>query len=206
MTATSRRPKSRSPSRTNTRSIRPLPSSSRIRTDPFLVAPIPPPKSIRRKKSTPSVHTSAAVTAASASSGDEAVNDCGQRVKSLPAVPTSQEGFSSRTKKNKERERHETKSHHAHPSTKTSLKERDVAMPLAGYSGPIAAAEFERMRKEIEGLRKTVHDNAKTIKKQAKVCLRPLCLASFPQCAIVDRRTQVGSKFCETGTFLNTKL
>lgn len=37
------------------------------------------------------------------------------------------------------------------------------------YSGPLAHAEFERMKKEIESLKKSVHDNKKIVKKQAKV-------------------------------------
>ncbi|KAF9461546.1 hypothetical protein BDZ94DRAFT_1237662 [Collybia nuda] len=36
------------------------------------------------------------------------------------------------------------------------------------YSGPLAHAEFERMKKEIENLKKTLHDRKKTIKKQTK--------------------------------------
>jgi hypothetical protein len=39
------------------------------------------------------------------------------------------------------------------------------------YSGPLAAAEYERMRKELEVLKKTVHDNKKLMKKQNKVCV-----------------------------------
>lgn len=37
------------------------------------------------------------------------------------------------------------------------------------YSGPLAIAEFERMKKEIENLKKAVHDSKKTVKKQKKV-------------------------------------
>ncbi|RDB15805.1 hypothetical protein Hypma_003663 [Hypsizygus marmoreus] len=36
------------------------------------------------------------------------------------------------------------------------------------FSGPLAQAEFDRMRKEIEHLKKTAHDAKKMVKKQAK--------------------------------------
>jgi len=38
------------------------------------------------------------------------------------------------------------------------------------YSGPLAVAEFERMKKEIETLKKVVYNNKKDMKKQFKVC------------------------------------
>lgn len=37
------------------------------------------------------------------------------------------------------------------------------------YSGPLAHAEFDRMKQEIESLKKSVHDNKKIVKKQTKV-------------------------------------
>jgi hypothetical protein len=37
------------------------------------------------------------------------------------------------------------------------------------YSGPLAHAEFERMKKEIDTLKKAAHDHKKTAKKQTKV-------------------------------------
>ncbi|KAF8836835.1 hypothetical protein BDN67DRAFT_973689 [Paxillus ammoniavirescens] len=37
------------------------------------------------------------------------------------------------------------------------------------YSGPLAAAEFTRLKRELDNLKKVVHDNRKTIKKQNKV-------------------------------------
>ena len=42
------------------------------------------------------------------------------------------------------------------------------------YSGPLAHAEFERMRNEIDALKKALQEYKKTAKKQNKVsCMRP---------------------------------
>lgn len=51
------------------------------------------------------------------------------------------------------------------------LSEKDqVRLPVEKqYSGPLAIAEFERMRKELDALRKSLVDTKKTAKKQAKV-------------------------------------
>jgi hypothetical protein len=44
------------------------------------------------------------------------------------------------------------------------------------YSGPLAHAEFERMKKEIDTLKKAAQDHKKATKKQTKVsCMRPVC-------------------------------
>ncbi|KAF9244134.1 hypothetical protein BU15DRAFT_71700 [Melanogaster broomeanus] len=37
------------------------------------------------------------------------------------------------------------------------------------YSGPLAAAEFARLKRELDNLKKLVHDNKKMVKKQSKV-------------------------------------
>ncbi|KAG9309894.1 hypothetical protein JVU11DRAFT_9925 [Chiua virens] len=37
------------------------------------------------------------------------------------------------------------------------------------YGGPLAAAEFAKMKRELDGLKRVVHENKKTIKKQSKV-------------------------------------
>ncbi|KAJ7493200.1 hypothetical protein B0H11DRAFT_1718311 [Mycena galericulata] len=42
------------------------------------------------------------------------------------------------------------------------------APAAASYSGPLAAAEYERMRQELETLKKTVHENKKQLKKRNK--------------------------------------
>jgi len=42
------------------------------------------------------------------------------------------------------------------------------------YAGPLAHAEFERMRKEIDQLKKSAQDSRKAVKKQAKVSFRSL--------------------------------
>ena len=42
------------------------------------------------------------------------------------------------------------------------------------YGGPLAHAEFERMRKEIDQLKKSAQDSRKAVKKQAKVSCCPL--------------------------------
>jgi len=37
------------------------------------------------------------------------------------------------------------------------------------FNGPIAAAEFDRMKREIETLKAALHENKKTAKRQSKV-------------------------------------
>jgi hypothetical protein len=46
----------------------------------------------------------------------------------------------------------------------------DTQCYTLGYSGPLALAEFERMKKEIEMLKKVVYNNKKDMKKQSQVC------------------------------------
>ncbi|KAK1220415.1 hypothetical protein PQX77_016796 [Marasmius sp. AFHP31] len=81
----------------------------------------------------------------------------------LPNATSSSSQTKSHNKKEKGKDR--VSSHHSSRSSKyLSSEDNDVA----GFSGPIAAAEFERMKKEIEDLKSTVHDQKKTIKKQNK--------------------------------------
>jgi hypothetical protein len=67
---------------------------------------------------------------------------------------------------------------HLHPGFRRSFivdtvdearKAKNERPDRYSYAGPLAHAEFERMRKEIENLKKSVHDSKKTAKKQAKV-------------------------------------
>lgn len=63
-------------------------------------------------------------------------------------------------------------SHHQSSRRQSSHLTEDIDRPHVekhAYSGPLAVAEFERMRKEIENLKKSLHDGKKTAKKQSKV-------------------------------------
>jgi hypothetical protein len=53
--------------------------------------------------------------------------------------------------------------------------------PTPVYSGPLAAAEYERMRKELETLKKVVRDGKKQLRKQNKVSF-PSPFFSFHSC------------------------
>ena len=90
------------------------------------------------------------------------VPDAGQRLNtaavtiqktsnSRPTTPAT--GASNMPKRDKGKDR-QSKSH---VSTETT------------FSGPLAVAEFERMRKEIETLKNTLIEQRKSAKKQAKV-------------------------------------
>ncbi|KAL0580443.1 hypothetical protein V5O48_001596 [Marasmius crinis-equi] len=82
-------------------------------------------------------------------------------VLSGPSTSTSQSKSQNRKEKGKDR----VSSHHSARSSKhIPSEEHDVS----SLSGPIAAAEFERMKKEIEELKGTIQDHKKTIKKQNK--------------------------------------
>ncbi|KAL0070598.1 hypothetical protein AAF712_002439 [Marasmius tenuissimus] len=81
----------------------------------------------------------------------------------LPNATPSSSQTKSHNKKEKGKDR--VASHHSSRSSKYLSSEDNEA---AGFYGPIAAAEFERMKKEIEDLKSTVHDQKKTIKKQNK--------------------------------------
>jgi len=55
--------------------------------------------------------------------------------------------------------------HHQHDSRHC----QDESDGEPGYKGPIAVAEFDRMRKEIEALKETLHESKKSYKRQTKV-------------------------------------
>ncbi|KAJ7249538.1 hypothetical protein B0H12DRAFT_1122046 [Mycena haematopus] len=165
------RSKSRSPSR----------GGSGSRSDPFTLCTTPATPTIKRKRSFNfSVGSSAAPSAV----------DRGQRIKPKPSNSQSHivmSGPSSSVRPKKERERARASLTLHAPSSdsqgRRSLdkgKSKQVAEMGASssrpttptYSGPLAAAEFERMRKELEALKetlkKTKHDDRKQIKKQNK--------------------------------------
>ncbi|KAG7086545.1 hypothetical protein E1B28_002495 [Marasmius oreades] len=154
--STPRRHKSRSPSRTGPR------------PDPFDISPVAFTSSKLPRSST------STLTRSIFASMDE-LSDPGQRVRStssssLPpgsrhtnprdfsvhVVPSTSQN-KSHNKKDKGKERLFVRSSKQLPSEDSG-----------SFSGPIAAAEFERMKKEIEELKNTVQDHKKTIKKQSK--------------------------------------
>ncbi|KAK0203080.1 hypothetical protein DFS33DRAFT_1344838 [Desarmillaria ectypa] len=146
-TTTVRRKKSRSPSR------------SRTRADPFVLSSS---GAVKKKKSlNPAASNETAVVA-------EDPPDHGHRMKTgnpkasgvhsrSSSVATTSTSYRSR--KEKEGECDGDRSRH-------SPSEKDGDKKVVMYSGPLAMAEFERMKREIDHLKKTVHDNNKTIKKQ----------------------------------------
>ncbi|KAF5316466.1 hypothetical protein D9619_006594 [Psilocybe cf. subviscida] len=54
--------------------------------------------------------------------------------------------------------------HHTHDAH----NHRNCSVPDHSFTGPLAAAEFQRMRKEIESLKEALHEVNKTAKKQIK--------------------------------------
>ncbi|KAJ7095468.1 hypothetical protein C8R43DRAFT_938718 [Mycena crocata] len=164
----SQRSKSRSPSR----------NGSGSRSDPFTLSVTP---AVKRKRSGTSLGNNAVATTM------EEV-DRGQRIKPKSLVAshlvTSTSSSSLRPKKEKELPR--TASDYTQRGNpldgQVSINRRGVDKgkarqlselgpsppPTPTYSGPLAAAEYERMRKELEALKKTVHDNKKQLKKQNK--------------------------------------
>ncbi|KIK60499.1 hypothetical protein GYMLUDRAFT_73942 [Collybiopsis luxurians FD-317 M1] len=146
----SRRSKSRSPSR------------SAARNDPFsaLNASMTMAKISTGTRSLKSTSSSSARQSASSHDPDM-FPDAGQRVStaavsiqktssSRPTTPAA--GASNIQKKDKGKDR-QSKSHGPAEAT---------------FSGPLAVAEFERMRKEIDTLKNTLIEQKKTAKKQAK--------------------------------------
>lgn len=83
----------------------------------------------------------------------------------------------SKKLKDKEPEHPRRPHHHRAPAQSSSRKATDGAGDTGAepshagteYHGPLAAAEFMRMKSEIEALKKHVHDGKKIIKKQKKV-------------------------------------
>lgn len=145
---TVRRKKSRSPSRTRTRA------------DPFVLSSSGSTK--KRKSPNPVASGETAVV------GEDAP-DHGHRMKTgVPKASGVHSRSSSivptltghRSRKEKEGERDGDRSRYS------SSSEKDGDKKVVMYSGPLAMAEFERMKKEIDQLKKAVHDNKKTIKKQ----------------------------------------
>ncbi|ESK87396.1 ring finger domain protein [Moniliophthora roreri MCA 2997] len=160
-----RRHKSKSPSRS---------AASRPVADPFSIAlALPQSQSFPapKRNSNPSMSI---ITMRSSALSTEELSDQGQKLKTsrskavAAAVPSpSSSGLSkppTNSKKDKGKERHS----HTHTHTHAPQSSKDELSEVMGYSGPIAAAEFERMKKEIEELKGTVQEQKKTIKKQNK--------------------------------------
>ena len=82
-------------------------------------------------------------------------------------------------KKGKEKVPNDDHRSHTHPVRRHShgLSEAvdndksKVPTEKLNASGPIATAEFERLKKEVESLKKTIHEQRKAIKKQSKVSI-----------------------------------
>ncbi|KAJ6616970.1 hypothetical protein B0H10DRAFT_2035035 [Mycena sp. CBHHK59/15] len=174
------RSKSRSPSR----------NGSGSRTDPFTLSTPPVAPTIKRKRSATSAGASDVLT--TKPSADDV--DRGQRIKPKPLsaansgqsrvllAVTSSSSVLHRSKRERERDR-ALPDYSQRPQLPTNVtlsdeqtlrrgldkgKAKQPAEAPATYSGPLAAAEYERMRKELEALKKTVHDNKKHMKKQNK--------------------------------------
>ncbi|KAJ6485616.1 hypothetical protein C8R45DRAFT_1074839 [Mycena sanguinolenta] len=165
------RNKSHSPSR-----------GSGSRSDPFTVGTTPAAHTIKRKRSFNFSETNATPSAV-----DD--TDCGQRIKPKPASSQNRVEISgassSRSKKERERTRAAPTSNvpssdgQGRRSLDKGKTKQVVEMGTSSsrpttpvYTGPLAAAEFERMRKELEtlkeALKKTIHDEKKQFKKQNK--------------------------------------
>ncbi|KAF7345404.1 Ring finger domain protein [Mycena venus] len=164
---------SRSPSRTGSGS----------RSDPFTLGTTSAAPTVKRKRSSTSVGTSTTPSAL-----DDI--DRGQHIKPKPSssaqnriVPSGSLSF-LRPKKERERVISAQPPISVPPSDVQSRrgldkgKSKQVAEvsslpPTPVYSGPLAAAEYERMRKELETLKetlkRTVHDGKKQLKKQNKM-------------------------------------
>ncbi|KAJ7308522.1 hypothetical protein DFH08DRAFT_900102 [Mycena albidolilacea] len=164
------RSKSRSPSRTGSGS----------RSDPFTLSTTAAAPTVKRKRSS-SVGTSTAPAAEDI--------DRGQRIKPKPSSSMQNRvllasGPSSSVRPKKERERARSAQM---PTTVPPVERRGLDKgksrhgleidassppPTPVYSGPLAAAEYERMRKELETLKetlkRTVHEGKKQLKKQNK--------------------------------------
>ncbi|KAJ7708896.1 hypothetical protein B0H17DRAFT_1191398 [Mycena rosella] len=177
----SQRSKSRSPSR----------NGSGSRTDPFTLLTAPVAPTIKRKRSSTSVGASSTPAAT-----DD--TDRGQRIKPKASVASGSgqnralpvaSGSSSSHRPKKERERSRAVSEYVQrlqspnplPSPVDGYvrrgvdkgKSKQVEMgtilpPTPSYSGALAAAEYERMRKELETLKKDNKDARKQLKKQNK--------------------------------------
>lgn len=175
--------------------------SSRPALMPFISS------TLKRKKSSGSASTSTAVTALS-SLEDEFGTRNVDRVPLNPAVPPSARAVVSlrrlRTNEDYLRDVPETHGDLAkkdkgkavtrsqnHPNSSQSVRRNDLDsvndsrvnkhhdVSERQYSGQLAQAEFDRMRREIEHLKKSVHDAKKNTKKQSKVryaLLRPFSI------------------------------
>ncbi|KAK7060807.1 hypothetical protein VNI00_000540 [Paramarasmius palmivorus] len=114
----------------------------------------------------------------------EELSDPGQKVKQMStsaprhssskaATPASSalQAKAQTSKKDKGKERAASHSHthsHSQPRSSKHFSADESEVAIIGYSGPIAVAEFERMKKEIEELKNTIQEQKKTIKKQTK--------------------------------------
>ncbi|KAI6044439.1 hypothetical protein EDC04DRAFT_2642615 [Pisolithus marmoratus] len=102
---------------------------------------------------------------------------------SRPFMVAMDEANSDRGRKSKPRQRHHSR--HLPENTTHAGASQPVETPLsiakeerppfgtlfdlhADYSGPFAAAEFAKMKREIDGLRKLAQESKKTVKKQNK--------------------------------------
>ncbi|KAK0457860.1 uncharacterized protein EV420DRAFT_1335264 [Desarmillaria tabescens] len=167
-----RRKKSRSPSR------------SRTRADPFVLSSS---GSVKKKKSANTTAFNETPIVA------EDAPDHGHRMKAGQSKPSGIHSRSSsvaptstshRSRKEKEGECDGDRSRY-------SSSEKDGDKKVVMYSGPLAMAEFERMKREIEQLKKTVHDNKKTIKKQNETIKNLRTELDSEKLAIKNQETQL---------------
>ncbi|KAF7371062.1 Ring finger domain protein [Mycena sanguinolenta] len=177
-------PSTRTPISFHERSKSRSPSRNGSHSDPFTICTTPATHTIKRKRS---FNFSVAAETNAASAVDDI--DRGQRIKPKPASSQNRVEISgaSSSRSKKERERTRVAPAPNVPSTDGQARrsldkgktKQVVEMGTSSsrpttpvYTGSLAAAEFERMRKELETLKetlkKTVHDDKKQIKKQNK--------------------------------------
>jgi hypothetical protein len=119
------------------------------------------------------------------------------------SAATTTKAISSSRSKHKDKDRENKVKTHSRHSSKSETKPVELADALAApvqqptYIGPIAAADFERMKKELETMKKqlldnkkTLHDNKKTIKAQRKVTFLMYLFEHFLMRTADDRRTE----------------
>lgn len=142
--AVARRSKSRSPSR------------AAVRNDPF-GASMSMAKLSVGNRSSKSSNNSGSVRQSTSSNDIDILSDAGQRVKYSPPTQKSS--------------RPSTPAAPAPPLPKKDRgKDRQSGSAEMSFAGPLAAAEFERLKKENELLKSSLSEQRKAVKKHAKVC------------------------------------